>query len=355
MSIASCAARSARPTCSSFRSSRSRTSRPRPRKSGIRCACRWWAVRSRDRTIRTRWSRRGPSIPTSTAISFPRYGTSGSPATIGKVLVNFCETLVVQHMGMPSQLCIHAEVCGKGVAIEHDGSVYACDHYVYPEYRLGNVREKSLGDMVFSPTQVKFAYAKSDTLPAYCRTCEFLRDCWGECPKNRLLRTPDGEPGLNYLCPGFEAILRARGADRGETGGANACRAAVAATTDVSHAFAYRLACRPTSLRTHEVRPRPTIRQPETSSRRCGLLRMSWTRHRRPRGAISTLPREAANANPASYRTAGRGERPCDVSAQRVDCRDSGGCYAFYSHGSGGHRAGNRATERCGGTRAPRA
>ncbi len=123
---------------------------------------------------------------------------------VGKVLVNFCETLVVQHMGLPSQICIHAEVCGKGVAIEHDGNVYACDHYVYPEYRLGNIRERSLGDMVFSPAQVKFGYAKSETLPAYCKQCEFLNDCWGECPKNRMLRTPDGEPGLNYLCAGLK-------------------------------------------------------------------------------------------------------------------------------------------------------
>jgi uncharacterized protein len=125
----------------------------------------------------------------------------------GKVMVTFCETLVVQHMGMPAQNCIQSEFCGKGVAIEHDGSVYACDHYVYPEYRLGNVKQKSLGDMVFSPTQVKFAYAKSETLPAYCRQCEFLHDCWGECPKNRFLRAPDGEPGLNYLCPGLKKFF----------------------------------------------------------------------------------------------------------------------------------------------------
>jgi len=125
----------------------------------------------------------------------------------GKVMVTFCETLVVQHMGMPAQNCIQSEFCGKGVAIEHDGSVYACDHYVYPEYRLGNIRQKSLGGMVFSPTQVKFAYSKSETLPSYCKQCEFLQDCWGECPKNRLVRTPDGEPGLNYLCPGLKRFF----------------------------------------------------------------------------------------------------------------------------------------------------
>jgi uncharacterized protein len=126
---------------------------------------------------------------------------------VGKALVNFCETLVVQHMGLPSQICVHSEICGKGVAIEHDGSVYSCDHYVYPAYRLGNIRQRSLGDMVFSAPQVKFGYAKSETLPAYCRQCEFLSDCWGECPKNRLLRTPDGEPGLNYLCPGLKRFF----------------------------------------------------------------------------------------------------------------------------------------------------
>ena len=126
---------------------------------------------------------------------------------VGKALVNFCQTLVVQHMGEPSQTCVFAEVCGKGVAVEHDGSVYSCDHYVYPEYRLGNVRSEVLGDMVFSPRQVKFGYDKSDTLPGYCRECPYLKDCWGECPKNRFVRTPDGEPGLNYLCPGLRRFF----------------------------------------------------------------------------------------------------------------------------------------------------
>jgi uncharacterized protein len=127
---------------------------------------------------------------------------------VGKVLVNFCETLVAQHMGLPSQICVHSEICGKGVALEHDGSVYACDHYVYPEYRLGNLADHSLGDLVFQPRQVKFGYAKSESLPAYCRKCEFLTDCWAECPKNRLLRTPDGETGLNYLCRGLQRFYR---------------------------------------------------------------------------------------------------------------------------------------------------
>jgi uncharacterized protein len=133
--------------------------------------------------------------------------------------------LVAQHLGFPSQVCVYSENCGHCVAAENDGSVYSCDHYVYPEYRLGNVKDSRLGGMVFSPAQDAFGTAKSKTLPQYCRQCPFLTDCWGECPKNRLLRTPDGEPGLNYLCRGFKQffahaipeveriVARIRGAD----------------------------------------------------------------------------------------------------------------------------------------------
>jgi uncharacterized protein len=127
---------------------------------------------------------------------------------VGKVLVNHFETLVAQHMGMPSQLCIYSEVCGKGVAVEHDGSVYSCDHYVYPEYRLGNIKSGQLHNLVFSRTQVQFGYAKNESLPQYCRQCAYLTDCWGECPKNRFVRTPDGEPGLNYLCAGLKKFFK---------------------------------------------------------------------------------------------------------------------------------------------------
>jgi serine-type anaerobic sulfatase-maturating enzyme len=128
---------------------------------------------------------------------------------LGKVPVNDFETLVAQHMGLPSQLCIYNKFCGKGVALEHDGSVYSCDHYVYPEYRLGTTWEKPLAEMVFShQRQVNFGYAKSETLPRYCRECAYLNDCWGECPKNRVLRTLDGELGLNYLCAGLKKFFK---------------------------------------------------------------------------------------------------------------------------------------------------
>ena len=126
---------------------------------------------------------------------------------VGKVMVNHFETLVAQHLGLPSQMCVYSENCGRAVAVENDGSAYACDHYVYPEYRIGNLKAGRLDDMVFSSNQVKFGLAKSQMLPQYCRQCAYLTDCWGECPKNRIIRTPDGEPGLNYLCRGFKQFF----------------------------------------------------------------------------------------------------------------------------------------------------
>jgi uncharacterized protein len=126
---------------------------------------------------------------------------------LGKVFVNQFETLVAQHMALPSQLCVYSEYCGKAVAIEHDGSVYACDHYVYPEYRIGDLKADKLHRTVLSRAQVKFGHAKSESLPKQCRQCSYLNDCWGECPKNRILRTQDGEPGLNYLCRGFKQFF----------------------------------------------------------------------------------------------------------------------------------------------------
>lgn len=123
---------------------------------------------------------------------------------LGRVQVNLFETAVVQTMGLPSQLCITAPFCGKALAIEKNGDVYSCDHYVYPEYRLGNLREHKLAHMVFSERQKTFGMGKKETLPAYCKSCPHLNLCWGECPKNRIVRAPDGEEGLNYLCPGFK-------------------------------------------------------------------------------------------------------------------------------------------------------
>lgn len=126
---------------------------------------------------------------------------------IGKIMVNHFETLVSQHLGLGPQLCVYGEFCGKGVAVEHDGSIYSCDHYVYPEYRIGDIMSSTLDARVLSRTQVKFGYAKNETLPEFCRKCPYLSDCWGECPKNRIILTPDGQPGLNYLCAGFRKFF----------------------------------------------------------------------------------------------------------------------------------------------------
>ncbi len=121
----------------------------------------------------------------------------------GRIYIPFFDSAVEQWIGRPSPLCIFAPICGKGVALEHNGDVYACDHYVYPEYKLGNINETPLAEMALSPDQERFGYAKDFTLPVKCRECRYLFACSGECPKNRLLKTKQGEPGLNYLCKGL--------------------------------------------------------------------------------------------------------------------------------------------------------
>lgn len=126
---------------------------------------------------------------------------------LGRVQVNVFETAVVQTMGLPAQLCVTAEFCGKALAMEKNGDVFSCDHYVYPEYKLGNIHRQSLAQMVFSERQQAFGMGKKNTLPEYCKTCPHLKLCWGECPKNRIVRAPDGETGLNYLCPGLKAFF----------------------------------------------------------------------------------------------------------------------------------------------------
>lgn len=122
---------------------------------------------------------------------------------LGRVHVNLFETLIAQAAGQPGQTCTQSEFCGKAVAVEHDGEVFSCDHFVYSEYRLGNLHQTHLGDLAFSVPQQKFGLAKRDTLPTQCRQCDYLRLCWGECPKNRLIKTREGEAGLNYLCSGL--------------------------------------------------------------------------------------------------------------------------------------------------------
>ncbi len=129
---------------------------------------------------------------------------------LGRVQVNLFETAVAQTMGMPAQICITSEFCGKGLAIEKNGDIFSCDHYVYPEYKLGNVQSTKLAHMAFSERQKAFGLGKRDTLPAACKRCPYLKLCYGECPKNRIVRSEEGELGMNYLCPGIKAFLTMR-------------------------------------------------------------------------------------------------------------------------------------------------
>ena len=93
------------------------------------------------------------------------------------------------------------------MALEHNGDLYSCDHYVYPEYKLGNIMREHMGAMVGSERQVKFGDDKFETLPQYCRSCDVRFACNGECPKHRFMMTPDGEAGLNYLCAGYKKFF----------------------------------------------------------------------------------------------------------------------------------------------------
>jgi uncharacterized protein len=123
---------------------------------------------------------------------------------IGRTFVYNFECALALQLGIHGYMCVFDTICGKGVAIEHDGEVYSCDHFVYPKYRLGSIKTTSLGKTVLSQKQKKFGFDKKYGLPQYCRDCRYLYLCNGECPKNRFIRTPIGEPGLNYLCSGLK-------------------------------------------------------------------------------------------------------------------------------------------------------
>lgn len=128
---------------------------------------------------------------------------------VGRVFVQLFDVTLGNHLrgGHEGGLCFFSETCGGALAIEHNGDVYSCDHYVYPQFKLGNILNNALGDMVSSDFQRAFGQAKSSTLPRYCRECEVRHLCHGECPKHRFLRTPDGEPGLNYLCRAYKRFF----------------------------------------------------------------------------------------------------------------------------------------------------
>jgi len=127
---------------------------------------------------------------------------------VGEMFVQTFDGVLASWIRGRSSLCIFQPTCGEGVALEHNGDVYSCDHFVEPAHLLGNILDTPLAELVASEKQRAFGRAKSETLPAYCRACEWLFTCHGECPKNRVLTTPDGEPGLNWLCAGLKAFFQ---------------------------------------------------------------------------------------------------------------------------------------------------
>lgn len=126
---------------------------------------------------------------------------------VGKTFVQLFDVSLEMWLGMDASLCIFRKTCGSALAVEHNGDLYSCDHFVYPENRLGNIMHQALGEMVESPQQIQFGHAKNDTLPKYCQQCEVRFACNGECPKHRFATTPDGEAGLNYLCAGYKKFF----------------------------------------------------------------------------------------------------------------------------------------------------
>jgi uncharacterized protein len=126
---------------------------------------------------------------------------------VGRVFVQTFEATARNWMGLPSGICVFDQTCGLGVALEHNGDLYSCDHFVEPRYRLGNILEEDMLDLVASDRQREFGLDKLSSLPRYCLECDVRFACHGECPKNRFLVAPDGEPGLNYLCSGLKAFF----------------------------------------------------------------------------------------------------------------------------------------------------
>jgi len=128
---------------------------------------------------------------------------------VGRIYVQTFEAAVRNWMRLPtSGMCVFEKTCGYGLALEHNGDLYACDHFVEPGYLLGNIKTEHMIELVGSERQHKFGQDKAATLPEYCRKCPVLFACNGECPKNRFLKTLDGEPGLNYLCAGYKAFFQ---------------------------------------------------------------------------------------------------------------------------------------------------
>lgn len=126
---------------------------------------------------------------------------------VGNIFVQMFEVSLESWFGKPQSLCVFRETCGTAMAVEHNGDLYSCDHYVYPENKLGNIIETGISSLVDSPQEFQFGMNKRNLLPRYCLECEVRFACNGECPKHRFQRTPEGEEGLNYLCAGYKLFF----------------------------------------------------------------------------------------------------------------------------------------------------
>jgi len=127
---------------------------------------------------------------------------------VGTTFVMNFEWALNAWLGQPSPVCVHARQCGRSVVIEHNGDLFACDHYVYPQHRLGNLLTDDLGGMVQTSLKSGFGVCKESALPRWCRECEVLAACQGGCPKHRFAQSHYGEPGLHYLCAGYNKFFR---------------------------------------------------------------------------------------------------------------------------------------------------
>jgi uncharacterized protein len=126
---------------------------------------------------------------------------------VGTIYIQHFDTALANWYGEPHGICVFSPTCGSAMVIEHNGDIYSCDHFVDQEHRLGNIMTNTVAELVNSPRQRQFGLDKQDNLPGYCRECRFLFACHGECPKNRFIKTPDDEPGLNYLCEGYQLFF----------------------------------------------------------------------------------------------------------------------------------------------------
>lgn len=126
---------------------------------------------------------------------------------VGRIFIQQFEVALEAWLGFEPSLCVHAKTCGNCLAMEHNGDLFSCDHFVHPDYYLGNILQIPLAKMASAPFQRKFGLDKWDKLPRYCQECPVLFACHGGCPKDRFLKTPTGEEGLNYLCAGYRRFF----------------------------------------------------------------------------------------------------------------------------------------------------